>query len=324
LNGSNLQLTTGGDTNAGSVLRHAGLPDNYLVPDPQFSSVNITGNNQNSTYHSLQLQVTRRLSHGFTNTTTYIFSKAMGAGAFVDPNNRADAKTLQAVDHKSQISSNGSYELPFGTDHFLLGGAPGWVQNIVSKWQLGGIMNYNSGAPISLTSGITTISSFGAKPVVVGQIPSNIGSVVKTTKGVNYFNGYTQIVDPGVANVTSLQGLNGSAIYTNKAIVGPNGQTILINPQPGQTGNLGQSTVRGPGFFDLDVNMVKRFKITETKNFEFRIDAINILNHPNFSAPSASINGNGTFGQITSLAAGLNTGGNGGMRSLVINSRINF
>jgi hypothetical protein len=324
LNGSNLQLTTGGDTNGGSVLRHAGLPDNYLVPDPQFAAVNITGNNQNSTYHSLQLQVTRRLSHGFTNTTTYIFSKAMGAGSFVDPNNRADAKTLQTVDHKSQISSNGSYELPFGTDHFLLGGAPGWVRNIVSKWQLGGIMNYNSGAPFSLTSGITTISSFGAKPVVVGRIPSNIGSVVKTAKGVNYFDGYTQIVDPGVANVTSLQGLNGSAIYTNKAIVAPNGQTILINPQPGQTGNLGQSTVRGPGFFDLDMNMVKRFKISETKNFEFRIDAINILNHPNFSAPSTSINGNGTFGQITSLAAGLNTGGNGGMRSLVINSRINF
>ncbi|HEY2379988.1 MAG TPA: carboxypeptidase-like regulatory domain-containing protein, partial [Terriglobia bacterium] len=282
-NTATLQLTTGGDTNAGSVLRHAGLPDNYLVPDPQYSTVNVTGNNQNSTYNSLQLQVTRRLSRGFTNTTTYIYSKAMGAGAFVDPNNRADEKTLQAVDHKSQISSNGSYELPFGTDHFLLGGTPGWVQNIVSKWQLGGIMNYNTGAPLSLTSGITTISSFGARPQLVGAIPSGIGSVVKTAKGVNYFNGYTQIVDPGVSNVTSLQGLSGTAIYTNKAIVAPNGQTILVNPQPGQTGNLGQSTVRGPGFFDLDMNMVKRFKITESKTFEFRLDAINILNHPNFS-----------------------------------------
>ena len=135
----------GGPTDAGSVLRHAGFPDNYLTPDPQYSSITVNGNNQNSTYHALNLQVTRRLSHGFTNTTTYIWSKATGAGAFVDPNKRNEAKTLQLVDHTHQITSNGTYELPFGTDHFLLGGAPGWMQNLVSQWQLGGIMNFNTG-----------------------------------------------------------------------------------------------------------------------------------------------------------------------------------
>jgi hypothetical protein len=323
LNGT-LQYTPTTDTNAGSILRHAGLPDNYLVPDPQFSSVNITGNNQNSTYHSLNLQVTRRLSHGFTNTTTYIWSKAMGAGAFVDPNHRNDAKTLQAVDHMHQISSNGSYELPFGTDHFLLGKAPGWVQNIVNKWQVGGIMNYLTGAPLSITSGITALSNSGSRPVVVGKIPSDLGKLTKVANGVNYFPGYTQITDPGIASVTSLGSLNTTAIYTNKAIADPQGNVILVNPQPGQVGTLGQSTVRGPSRFDLDMNMVKRFRITESKTFELRLDVINILNHPNFAAPSTAMNTVGSFGRITALASGLNTGGNGGMRSLLINTRINF
>src|SRR5262249_55286925 len=65
---TNLQYT-GGPTDSGSILRRAGLPDNYLVPDPQYSSVNIEGNHQTSTYHSLNLQVTRRLTTGFTTTT---------------------------------------------------------------------------------------------------------------------------------------------------------------------------------------------------------------------------------------------------------------
>jgi hypothetical protein len=256
-------------------------------------------------------------------------------GTSPDPNNRQLTKTLQAVDHKSQISSNGAYELPFGTDHFLMGGSPGWVQNIVSKWQLGGIMNFNSGAPLSITSlngltGITTITNTAARPNVVGAIPSNLGQITKTSKGVFYFNGYSQIPDPGFAQVsptcaattTACNGL--SAAYTNKAITDPNGNIILVNPQPGQVGTLAQSTVRGPSRFDLDMNMVKRFKITESKQFEFRIDVVNILNHPNFAGPSTAMNTAGTFGQITSLASGLNTGGNGGQRSLLINTRLNF
>jgi hypothetical protein len=350
LNSLNTTLQySGGPTDAGSILRHAGLPDNWLVPDPQFSSVNIAGNNQSSTYHSLNLQLTRRLSHGFTNTTTYIWSKAMGSvttgtggsSTATDPNNRAGQNTLQLVDHAHQISSNGSYELPFGTNHFLLGGAPGWLQNIVGQWQLGGIMNFATGAPLSIATGTTgagatgtnTITNVPATPNVVGAIPSDMGKITKLDNSVNYFSGYTQITDPSLAQISAACAASTSATafcnglgvgYTNKAIVDPKGNLILVNPQPGQAGTLGQSTLRGPSRFDLDMNLIKRFKITETKQFEFRLDVVNILNHPNFAAPSLNMNQAGTFGRITSLASGTNIGGNGGMRSFVMNTRINF
>ena len=49
---------------------------------------------------------------------------------------------LHGADRTHQITSNGTFELPFGTGHYLLGNAPGWVQQIVNKWQLGGILNY--------------------------------------------------------------------------------------------------------------------------------------------------------------------------------------
>ena len=327
LNSLNTTLQyTGGPTDAGSVLRHAGFADNFLTPNPQYSSINLNGNNQNSTYHSLNLQVTRRLSHGFTNTTSYIWSKAMGAGSFVDPNQRADWKTLQAVDHKHQISSNGTYELPFGTDHFLAGKAPGWAQNIISKWQLGGVMNFYTGEPLSLTSTVTPFSSneFG-RPNIVGSLPSDFGKVTKVANGVQYFNGYSVVADPTFSQVSSCgastTACNGlGAGYNLTAIKDPNGNIVLTNPQPGTKGNLQQSTVRGPSAVYFDMNMVKRFQIAEGKQLEFRMDAINILNHPNFAAPTTSIDST-NFGRITALRTELV--GNG-MRAFIVNMRMNF
>ena len=133
------------------------------------------------------------------------------------------------------------------------------MQQVVNKWQFGGIMNFNSGAPITLTTagpllantitnpqanglgstmfGTQTISNVQAQPNVVGPLPKNMGKVTKVANGVVFFDGFTQITDPGIASVTTLNGLN--TAYSNKAIVAPNGQVVLVNPQPGEAGSLG-------------------------------------------------------------------------------------
>jgi len=321
---STLQYT-GGPSDAGSILRRAGFPDNYLVPSPQYAAVNVAGNNQNSTYHALNIQLTRRLAKGFSNTTTYIWSKSMGAGSFVDPNNRADEKSLQDVDRKHQLTSNGTYELPVGRNHKFLGSAPSWLDTVVGQWQLGGILNVNSGAPLSLTTAVTTISNLAAKPVVVGALPK--GKIQKVANGVTFFDpAYTVITDPTFAQISptcaaSTTACNGLySAYTNKAIQAPDGKIILINPLPGQTGNLAQNSLRGPGSFYFDMNIIKRFKIDEKKEFELRVDAINVLNKANFAAPQGSINST-NFGRITALQTELV--GNG-MRSFIVNTRVNF
>jgi hypothetical protein len=346
LNALNTTLNYSGNPSSdrGSILRRAGFPENYLVPSPQYSAVNVAGNNQNSGYHALNVQITRRLTRGFTNTTTWVWSKAFETGATVDPNRRGDHKSLQAVDHLHQLTSNGTYELPFGAGHSLLGNAPGWVQQIVGKWQFGGILNFNTGAPIDITSGIQTIGTNGARPVVVGAIPKDMGKLKKcstanpcytntsqpVTSGIVYFDGFTQPVDPGLgaisptcaASINACNGLlNG---YNNRAIADPNGNIILVNPQPGQEGTLGEGTLRGPSALYFDMNVLKRFRITETKTFEFSLNAINILNHPVFSAPSTAINTNNNFGRITTAAAGADLGGNQGQRSFIFGTRLTF
>jgi hypothetical protein len=241
-----------------------------------------------------------------------MWSKSMEKGTDIDPGRRGLEQQLQDADRKYQLSSNGTYELPFGTGHFLLGNAPGWVQQVVNKWQLGGVFNYMTGAPISLVAnGIQTISTQEAKPNVVGEIPQDMGKVTKLANAVVYFDGYTQIADPS-CTPTTLQGMNTG--YSNKAIVAPNGQVILVNPQPGEVATLGYSTFRGPGIIRFDANLVKRFRIAETKEFEFRLDAINVLNTPNWGDPEDSIHDT-NFGRVTSAT---------GERRFVVNARINF
>ena len=287
--------------------------------------MNMLNNLGNSTYHSLQMQFTKRLTNGFTNTTTWTWSKALGesdtdAGAsYRDPNRRYLEKSLLGYDRTHQITSNGSYELPFGTNHFLLGNAPQWVQNVAGKWQIGGIANYITGQPLSFTTGTQTISTVGAAADIVGPLPRNIGNVAKLAHGVNYFNGYTIVPDLGLALASpSCSGTNTcngmAAAYSNKALQAPNGQIVLMNPQPGGIGTLGWNSVKGPGTLNFDMDLIKRFKIHESQEFEFRLDAINILNHPNFGVPTMSINST-SFGSITSAS---------GSRSFVVNTRVNF
>jgi hypothetical protein len=320
---------SGGPTDAGSILRRNGFPENYLTPDPQYSTINIQGNNQNSTYHSLHMQVTRRLSNGFTATTTYIWSKAIGdVGTSPDPNDRHLTKTLQAVDRKHQITSNGTYELPFGTGHFLLGNAPGWMQNIVGKWQLGGIMSFGTGVPLAFSTGtatLQTITNQAARPIAVGDLPS--GKVTKVNNGITFFDGYKVVTDPGLSQASPLCAASTTANptcnslstgYNLTAIQDPSGRYIMVNPGPGNPGGL--PVVRGPKSMNFDMNLVKRIQITESKQFELRIDAVNILNKANFAAPEDNIN-SANFGRITALRTELV--GNG-MRSFIINTRLNF
>jgi hypothetical protein len=310
----NTNSTGTGSTDAGAILRRNGFPENYIVVNPQYTNVTMHRNLDNSTYHSLQLQFTKRLTQGFTNTTTWTLSKSLGAaGSYRDPTRRAIEKTILDTDRTHQFTSNGTYELPFGPNRALLGNAPGWVSRFVEKWQLGGILNYNTGAPLTLTSGISTISTTGAQPNVVGQLPKDMGKVTKVANGVVYFDGYKQIQDPYFSKVSTLNGL--STAFNNKAIVSPSGELLLVNPQPGELGTLGYATLRGPSSIGFDVNLIKRITIHETREFEFRMDAINVLNTPNFGNPSTDINGTNNFGRITTAT---------GARRFVVNTRFNF
>jgi hypothetical protein len=236
----------------------------------------------------MQVQVTKRLSQGFTSQTTYTWSRTLGAtdGDEVfssrDHRNRAADKTLVNYHRTHAFTSNGTYQLPLGPGQKLLGNAPGFIQRLVERWQFGGIFSWTSGRPLTINAPVSTIwqTATNMTPNIVGDFPKNSGKVTKLPNGVTYFPGIQQITDPSVAGVTSLNGLSGQ--FSNKAIADSQGRVLLANPAPGQVGNMGLMWLEGPDFLGFDINLIKRVRITETKEFEFRIDTVNVLNHPNF------------------------------------------
>ncbi len=94
------------------------------------------------------------------------------------------------------------------------------------------------------------------------------------------------------------------------------GNFILVNPLPGQFGTLAHNYLTGPGFFRLDLNVLKRIKIREGKELILRADAVNATNTPAFSAPNTFIN-SPTFGRINSVLPNSN-------RVIAISARFEF
>ncbi|PYS32453.1 MAG: hypothetical protein DMG14_34535 [Acidobacteria bacterium] len=112
--------------------------------------------------------------------------------------------------------------------------------------------------------------------------------------------------------VSPLNALNRA--FRNKAIADSPGQLLLVNPTPGQIGNLGLKWIEGPAALGLDMNLIKRVRMAETKELEFRMDAVNVLNHPVFGNPDTNINSL-SFGRITTAT---------GNRRFNIGVRLNF
>src|SRR4029453_7028486 len=143
---------------AGGLIKNGGLPDNWLVPNPQYAAVVMMTNPGSSTYHSMNLQVTKRLSNGFASSFAYTWSRSLGEAAgdgnveYLDPNNRHLNKSLLTFHRTNDIRSNGTFELPFGEGRKFLSGSNGIIGRLIEKWQLGGIMTWSSGQPLTITA----------------------------------------------------------------------------------------------------------------------------------------------------------------------------
>ncbi|HLH00677.1 MAG TPA: carboxypeptidase regulatory-like domain-containing protein [Bryobacteraceae bacterium] len=322
---------------AGNLLKTAGLPLNYIVANPQFLHTYLIGNFGNATYDSLQAEVNKRFAKGFTVQGSYVWSHNLGdtesdfsgrtAGGIQDAyrtlrNTHLDKRPL-SFDYQSVFKANGLYELPIGKGRLV--STPDWLDRIVGGWQIGATLLAYSGRPLTFTAqntinngvgtvfgvtappGVTTSQSFTAN--ALGALPA--GGVQRDGRGVVYFGGLTQITDP------SAIGLAGSSL---KAIAGPDGKPLLVNPLPGQFGSLAYGVIRGPGAKILNLNIKKTIRITERFNFQIGATALDATNTPVFSDPDMNIN-SPTFGRITGTSTSLQAPGN---RIMVLQGRFNF
>jgi hypothetical protein len=202
--------------------------------------------------------------------------------------------------------TNGTFTLPIGPNKMLLGQSTGALARILENWTAGWIVNVNTGAPLSLTAQNMLEANGVADIVGPFDAKGNVQWPKGAANGAFFMGGAVkQVRDPQCANVTTAQNLQASCTL-NAVADAKTGQVLLQNPLPGTRGNSGLRQHEGPGTWRFDANMSKSVKINETKTIQFRLDALNVLNHPEPSTAAANfvtnIN-NANFGLITGANA---------------------
>ena len=310
----------------------------YAGPNT-FGGMNLNNNSGYNNYHSLEIQSTLRPIHGFSGQATYTWSKNLGLPTtLTDPTNRALDYTNVNSTPGHSLRTNGVVELPFGPNKLVMGASSGWAARLVERWQLGLIYNLFTGAPTTVTAANQLYAN--GVPDIVYPVDLNDLKGVQwgTQNGVfqegRYFDSndkFLKVADPQCSAVTNLQNLSGLAPATgaptlrctlqalamavpagtpgavdrvfNDGVIRPS-VIALQNPQPGKRGTLGQSTVIGLGGYRFDANLSKTFQVMDAACLQLRLDALNILNHPQPGAPSFAVNSTVPWGQITTKTGG--------------------
>jgi len=306
----------------GGLLTRAGLPQSFITASPQFSDAQIWGTGSNSSYHSMQAQLTKRFARGATGQFSYTWSKGLGDGVAgetgattLDPANRSRNKSRQSFDHTHVINAHGTWEIPVGTGKAFLASAPTWLDRVIGGWQLSGIGTFSSGDPLNITSTARTLGTISnlSVPDIVGDFPKSLGKITKGNQFVEYFPGIKAsdvVLGPGTD--ASL-----AQFSTLRNIVDASGRVLLTNPQPGTVGTLGTRWIEGPSQTQLDLSLAKKVAIMENATFTLRIDAINALNITPWGNPNTNIN-DVNFGRITGLQTGATP------RQFTLSGRVDF
>jgi hypothetical protein len=211
-------------------------------------------------YHSLQAKLDRRFRNGFLLTTSYTLSRAEN---YSDEAGIATPADIERTFGPAGFDRTHVFASAFIWDLPFFKddkSALGWI---LGGWQFSGIFTAYSGTPINFTASATTLRAPGNTqyPNVSGE-PEVFGDV---GPGQKYFD-----------------------------------TSVFSAPAQDTWGNVTRnSSIRGPGFWNLDASLVKRLTFGQRVNVELRADAFNLTNTPHFNNPNGSF-GSATFGEINS------------------------
>lgn len=254
-----------------------------LIPYPQYAGgLNIIDSNDFSTYHSLQMQVIRRLANGFSGQVSYVWSKSLDTRSYdpsvtffgtgqaassipFDINNRHLNYARSDFDRTHVFQSYFLWELPFGRGKKFGNDSPGWLNQAIGGWEMTAVVTVQTGRPMTVFSGANTF---------------NLG--VQSTANCNGCS----------RNLGSVQDENGLSWYFS-----PEERAKFSAPAAGEMGNTGRNYFTGPGSLNLNNSLIKRFSFGETRRLELRADATNVTNTPTYGFPTLTYNSQ-TFGRI--------------------------
>jgi hypothetical protein len=229
-------------------------------------------------YDALQVQVTKRISHGLQFQLSYTYAKNLddgegltareGAassgqlvynpGVYTPGLTQATDRGLTQFDIEQNVRANVIYHAP----NILMG--RGWAAPL-HGWWFSSIISGQGGYPITPSLGSDR------------QLSNNVATVERPNLDASYNPGTVVTGDP--------------SHWFNP--------TMFALPAAGNLGNVTRGQFWGPGLKNVDFSAVKDTKLRflgEAGSVQFRLELFNILNHPNFSSPNASLWTSGTPG----------------------------
>lgn len=256
-----------------------------LRPYPEFTGVTAYTTNGSSIYHSLQAQLNRRFTNGASFTSAFTWSRSLDATQYLNATDPQPWFGLSANDRTFRFATSGIYQLPFGRGRrFLTDNS--FVSAIVGGWQVQGVYQVQSGAPLTFAPSSTSPVYTGGNPV--NSAWGRSGYKASASPGVaGYWFNKANWVTKTVPTLTS--GVDTTAV--------PNQYQIRTFP-------IRFSGLRADFLNQLDMGVQRNFslsRIYEPLQLQFRAEATNMLNHPVYSAPSTDWT-NAAFGQVTSQA----------------------
>ncbi|MGA1984361.1 MAG: carboxypeptidase regulatory-like domain-containing protein [Acidobacteriaceae bacterium] len=255
-----------------------------------------------SNYNALWVTLGKNFSHGIEFNMNYEWTKSMdinslgsqGPGIVLpDSNNPSENYGVSDFDVRYHYAGTAIWALPFKGNE------------LVSGYRLETIFQYQAGFPVNI---VASSDGYNGSSGVIR--PNLVGPISRTRQQL-----------PGQANVTLFPSAGLGYGGTVCDITNRTGNCVFEIPgtQPSPTattaptvytalGTMQRNAVTGPGLADLDLSGEKETKIFENLTFTLRVDAFDILNHPNFGQPSGNVQSS-AFGQITATRFATSDGG---------------
>jgi hypothetical protein len=275
----------------GSQGRHLRINGDYnqgingLRPIAGYSTINVNQAVSNSNYNGMWVSANRRLSKGLTFSTSYTFSKSIDNNSVGSSNPEAqNYRLLSAERALSDFDARHRFVLS-GVYLFPFKSNGAFMSRVAEGWTISPILNLQAGNPFS---------------PVIPLLADGSGSLEAFDR-------------PNVVPGQSIGLSNPSPdLFFNKAAF------VRV---PRAFGNAGRNIIQGPGFQDLDLSIAKLTRIRESIGIQFRAEAFNILNHPNFAQPVRTFT-SADFGRITATRTA--RGDLGSSRQLQLGMKLTF
>lgn len=249
----------------------------YFRPNPQFGTILYFDTYGNANYNALQTRL-RRHGAGLDYGVGYTLGKAIddgsgdpvgstaGGGASsshpTDIHNFALDRGRADFDRTQTFLAYYVWDLPLGRNQRFFPKMPAVLNAVLGGWQTSGIVNLMTGEPFSVTSGFYTADN------------------IRTSRAT--INGSS----PATALNFGVAATPGPFVFANSVLTGST--TPFGIPDAGTYSNQGRNTFTGPMFFNSDMTLIRKFRLKERYAFDFRLDAFNVLNHPNFRVASST------------------------------------